>query len=826
MFPNEQGLSKEEVIKRQQQYGPNVLPEKPPPSQFSLFLSQLKSPLVYILLIAALVTIVIGHMADAIIIFIAVFLNTILGYIQEQRATSALLALKKYVTHESTVIRDGKRITVHTTEIVPGDIVILDQGVNIPADGTLLFANRLYIDESLLTGESVPVNKNKDDAVYMGTIIGSGQGMMRVDAIGAKTKMGAIATHIQKNEEDTPLQKQLKRFSQQLVLIIAALTIFVFLLGVLYKFSWTEIFITSVALAVSSIPEGLLVSLTVVLAIGMQKIVKHRGLVRKLSAAETLGGVTVICVDKTGTLTQGKMEVVDHIGDEKELAKQALLANDLDDPMIIAAFTWGRTVIKDFISKHQRLDSIPFSPKERFFISLHKWTDATNMIFVNGAPELLLTWSSMKEEEKKEIHELIETLTKQGKRLIGFARKEADNTKQTIEYNDAKEGLAWTGLLAFSDPVRLGVKEALDVAKTAGIKTVVITGDYPKTSEFVLSELGMRVNSHEIMLGAELEKITTEELANKVKTIRLFARTTPDQKFLIVDALKKNGEIVAMMGDGVNDAPALHQADIGIVVGEATDVAKESADLVLLDSNFSTIVKAIEEGRSMFENIRKIILYLLSDAFAEIVVVFGGIVLGLPLPITATQILWINLVSDGFPNLSLTIDPKRTTIMMEKPRNPKERLVNRWMMTLISAVSIIAGLLALTSFVIIYKVTKDIILARSFAFIVLGLNSLAYVFSVRALMTPFWKNHLFENKWLILAVGIGFCLQIVPFLTPSLQQFFGLTHLNFSYWVTAIALSVTMFFVIEVFKLVYRYRSTVDSPGSKNSGDSRSDDVA
>lgn len=805
MFPNEQGLSQEEVLARKKQYGLNVLPEKPPPSQLSLFFAQLKSPLVYILLIASVVTMIIGHVSDALIILLAVCINTILGYIQERRATNALFALKKYVTHESIVIREGQRITISTMDIVPGDIVILDQGANIPADGTLLFANRLYVDESLLTGESVPVQKQKDASVSMGTVIASGQGMMRVVSIGADTKMGTIATHIQKTEEDTPLQQQLKRFSKQLVFVIGILTTFIFILGVLYQFSWTEIFITSVALAVSSIPEGLLVSLTVVLAIGMQKIVKHRGLVRKLSAAETLGGVTVICVDKTGTLTQGKMEVVDHIGDEKELARQVLLANDLDDPMTISAFTWGRTGMKDFISQHQRLDSIPFSPKERFFMSLHTWSDTKNMVFVNGAPELLLSWSTATQKEKEDILMTIEELTRQGKRLIGFARKEVIGTKTSVDHTDAKKGLTWVGLLAFSDPVRVGVKDALNEAKTAGINIIVITGDYPKTSEFVLSELGMQVKNHEIMLGEELETMTSEDLAKKVKTIRLFARTTPDQKLLIVNALKKNGEVVAMMGDGVNDAPALHQADIGIVVGEATDVAKESADLVLLDSNFSTIIKAIEEGRSMFENIRKIILYLMSDAFAEIIIVMGSIILRLPLPITAVQILWINLVSDGFPDLALTIDPKRTDIMKEKPRNPKERLVNAWMMTLIGTVSGIAGILALLSFIVLYTLTGDIVLARTFTFIVLGLDSLTYVFSVRALMTPFWKNHLFENKWLIAAVGIGFILQLVPFSTSSLRQFFGLTHLSLFYWIMAICLSILMFFVIEAFKLIYHY---------------------
>ncbi len=804
MFPNEPGLSNEEAKKRQQQYGANVLPEKPPPSQFSLVLQQVKNPFVYVLLAAAVVTSIIGHFSDALIILLAVFINTILGFIQESRANNALYALKHYVTSKATVIRNGQRISINTSDIVPGDFVVLDQGTKVPADGKLTFANRLYIDEAVLTGESLPVNKSKGDIVFMGTVVSSGQAIFLVEAIGASTKMGAIALQIQEKEEDTPLQRQLKGFSKQLVSIICVLTILVFILGLLNKFSLVEIFITSVALAVSSIPEGLLVSLTVVLSIGMQKIVKHRGLVRKLSAAETLGRVTVICVDKTGTLTQGKMEVVDYLGDKEKLAEQVLLANDLDDPIVISAFEWGRTIISDFVSEHPRLDSIPFSSKERFFMSLHEWSKKNNILFVNGAPELLLGWTTLSEAEKKAVNQNIDDLTKQGKRLIGFARKEVSLNKKDLESDDAKGGLTWVGILAFSDPVRFGVKESLKLAHEAGIRTTVITGDYSTTAEFVLTELGMGVNKDEILLGSELEKLTVEELAQKVRSIKLFARTTPDQKLMIVEALKRNGEIVAMMGDGVNDAPALYKADIGIVVNEATDVAKESADLVLLDSNFATIVGAIEEGRTMFDNIRKIILYLMSDAFAEILVVVGGIMMGLPLPITAAQILWINLISDGFPGLALTIDPKRANIMKEVPRPPREKLVNRWMVVLIGLVSLTAGLIALSSFIIVYKMTNDIVTARSVAFITLGLNSLAYVFSVRSLMTPFWENHLFENKWLVVAVVAGLGLQVVPFMSPSLRQFFGLGELSLIYWIVAIGLSILMFFVIEMFKMGYK----------------------
>lgn len=806
MFPKQKGLSNEEAQKRLVEYGLNVLPEKPPPSQWSVFLSQFKNPLVYVLLLAGLVTLLLNHISDSLIILLAVLINTILGFIQERRANQALYALKKFVTQKAQVVREGKRIKIDTSGIVPGDLVILNQGSKVPADGELAFANRMYFDEAIITGESVPVSKQQGEEVYMGTTVSSGQGMIRIKATGAGSKIGTIAKEIQEIKEDTPLKKQLGNFSKKLVILVLSLTAFVFLIGVIRGNELVEMFTTAVALAVSSIPEGLLVSLTVVLAIGMQKILKRRGLVRRLACAETLGGVTTICVDKTGTLTQGKMQVVDFFGDKEELAKQTILANDLDDPIVIAAFAWGRETIKDFIEKHQRLDSIPFSPKERFFMSLHQWTGKTNMVFVNGAPDFLLQWSSLGENEKKEIADKINELTSQGKRLIGFARKEVTSDKKNLYSGDAKDSLSWVGLLAFSDPVRPSVKEALASAKEAGIKIIVITGDYSNTSEFVLAEIGMPVTENEIIMGNEIEKLSLEELSEKVKTVKLFVRTTPDQKHKIVEALKRNKEIVAMMGDGVNDAPAIHEADIGIVVSEASDVARESADLVLLDSNFATIVAAVEEGRGIFDNIRKITLYLLSDSFAEIIVVIGSITVGLPLPITAVQIIWINLVSDGFPGLALTIDPKRPGIMKERPRPAGERLVNNWMISLIGIVSLTAGFVAFFVFIITYGLTRDVALARSMTFITLGLNSLAYVFSVRSLMVPFWRNHLFENKWLVVAVVAGFGLQFFPFLTAATRRFFGVVYLPVKYWLIAFMLSLLVFVVVELFKQVTRLK--------------------
>jgi len=804
MLPEQIGLTTAEVEKRLSKFGPNILPEKPPPSDISIFLSQLKNPLIYVLIFAGLATFFLKHYSDAVIIAMAVIINTILGFFQERRAGKALSALKSLVSPQAEVVRDGKRKKVGANEVVPGDIIVLSQGMKVPADGKLVFVNRMFINEAILTGESQPASKANNEKVYMGTVVSSGQGAMEAQVTGALTQIGKIAEGVQETSEDTPLKKQIGRFSKQLLVLVVFLTLFVFVIGLASGESLIEIFKTAVALAVSAIPEGLIVSLTVVLAIGMQRILRRNGLVRNLTSAETLGGVTTICIDKTGTLTQGKMTVTDVVGDTVELAKQAILANDLDDPLVIAAFEWARGYIKDYIQEHPRLDSIPFSSKERFFASLNKWKKGENIIFVSGAPDSLLSWSDIKESEKEKIMQKIEDLTKEGKRVIGFSRKVVPSSNKRLSKKDVKGSLNWIGLLSFSDPVRPGVRDALSKANEAGIKIIVITGDYANTAEAVLTEIGMSISETEELLGEDLEKLSVEELAEAVRHIKLFARTTPEQKLKIVEALKKNGERVAMMGDGVNDAPAINKADIGIVVGDASDVARESADLVLLDSNFATIVGAVEEGRGIFENIRKIILYLLSDAFGEIVTVTFAIIVSLPLPVTAVQILWINLVSDGFPSLALTVDPKRKGIMVDPPRPPKERVVTNWMKILIGIVSLVSGLLALAFFTYVLRSSGDVKLARSVAFLTLGINSLVYVFSVKSLTTSFWKGNIFDNKWLIAAVLAGFGLQAFPFIFPFSRQFFDVSSLPISYWLVALGLSALMFIMVEVSKIIFR----------------------
>ncbi len=804
MFPQETGLSSQEARVRLARYGANLISEKPPPSNLATFFSQFKNPLVYVLILAGVTTLLLKHFSDTAIILAAVLVNTVLGFLQEAKAGRALSALKQLVAPQADVVRDSKRQKIEAKEVVPGDMVILSQGMKVPADGQLIHNNRLFVNEAILTGESLSVAKAKGEEVYMGTTVSSGQGLMEARVTGANTQIGKIAQEVGETPEDTPFKRQISHFSRHLLVLVGALTLFVFIIGLISGESIIEIFKTAVALAVSAIPEGLIVSLTVVLAIGMQRILKRNGLVRTLTSAETLGGVTTICVDKTGTLTEGKVKVIDVVGDRLELAKQAVLANDLDEPLVVAAFEWARQFVKDYLQEHPRLDSIPFSSKQRFFASLHKWKEGKNIIFVNGAPDFLLSWSNIPEGQKKKIQQQIEDLTKEGKRVIGFARKEVPKSQRKLVRDQVKSGLSWIGLLSFSDPVRPGVTEAMDKAQKAGIRIIVITGDYPNTAKAVLTEIGLPALESEVLLGDDLEKLSLTELSREVTKIKLFARTTPDQKLKIVEALKRNGEVVAMMGDGVNDAPAINKADIGIVVGDASDVARESADLILLDSNFATIVAAVEEGRGIFENIRKIILYLLSDAFGEIVTVILAIVASLPLPVTAVQILWINLVSDGFPSLALTVDPKRKGIMQEPPRSPKENVVNGWMKVLIGAVSAFSGVFALAFFAYVFNAGGDLKLARSVAFLTLGVNSLVYVFSVRNLATPFWKSNILGNKWLIVAVVAGFMLQAVPFITPQSREFFDTASIPLNYWLVSLALAALMFIMIEVSKFVLR----------------------
>lgn len=801
MLDQYSGLSSSKVRELKGQFGPNLLPQSPPPTRLQVFLSQLKNPFIYVLIGATLVTLLIGHLSDALIIMLAVIINTILGYIQEYKANNSLAALTGYLTSQIKVIRDGKLSLIDANEIVPGDIVSLDAGSRIPADGIVLDSNRSSVNEALLTGESRPLVKRKNDQIFMGTILSSGQIIMRVEQIGSSTKMGEIAARLNTKAPRTPLERQLGRLSRQILIVIALLLVVVFALGLIRQLPLDVIFVTAVALAVSSIPEGLVVSLTIILAIGMQKIMRYRGLVRRLTSAETLGGVTVICLDKTGTLTTGELSVIEVDGDKKVLATQIIASSDHDDPLVIAAHGWAvSTLPKTTIPR--RLDTLPFESKRRFTATLHS-NGGDNTLYVSGAPETIMVGLKLSESDRLALESKLEKWAQYGHRVVAYAHKTVSKQQMVLKEDQVIGDLTLSGIIAFDDPVRRSVAPALSQAHLAGIRTLVITGDYAPTAQKILSLLGINLTPSEIMLGDDFVRLSQNDRSQVVSKIKLFARTTPDQKLLIVESLKANSEVVAMMGDGVNDAPALHLSDIGIVVGSASDVAKETADLILLDSNFATVIHAIREGRTMFDNLRKIILYLLCGAFAEIIVVIASISLGYPLPLTAAQILWINIVSDGFPSLALTIDPSRRDIMHSKPRSPNEPLLTRWMLRLILTVSIFSAFFAFISFVVTYNLSGDHVLARSVAFLTLGLNSLIYVFSVRLLTTPFWRDNLLANSYLTGAVLLGIVLQLTPFIFTPLRAFFGVVALPVRTYLIAFGLSLLLFIVVEIFKVVY-----------------------
>lgn len=801
------GLTTEKAQKRLKQFGLNILPEKPPPSSFLILLDQFKSPLVYVLLLAALVTLFLRDLPDTAIILLAVFLNTVLGFYQERKAKKALYALSRILSPQTKVRRDGKERLITAREVVPGDLVVLELGEKVPADGTLTEAIDLTVSEAVLTGESQPVRKGLKEQVFAGTIVSSGRGVMLVEKTGPETRLGQIATALEVKEEQTPLEKKIAGLASSLALLVGVICFLLFVSGLILGKDLIEMFMTSVAIAVAAIPEGLIVSLTVILAIGMQRILKRKALVRNLASAETLGSVTVICADKTGTLTEGKMRVVREDFTDRQLGFRAsLLCNNLRDPLEYAMKEYAekelKLTIEEAKSKYPRLDEIPFSPQTKVVATLHP-----GIMFVSGAPEIIIENCKLQISNRKMWLERFDQYGREGYRMVGFAYKKIKSLKSKIK-NDDLESLEWLGLLLYEDPVRPEVADSLKKCQEAGIKVKVITGDHVATSVAVLKKLGFKVKTGEIIGGEELAKLTTQELKERISRIVLFARTDPLQKLKIIEALKEKGEVVAMMGDGVNDAPALAKADIGIVVGQASEVAKETADMILLDSNFATIAAAIEEGRGIFDNLRKVILYLLSDVFDEVAIILGAILLGLPLPLLAGQILWINLVSDGLPALALTIDPKREGLMKRPPQDPQEAILNSEIKGMIGIISFFVTLPTLFLFWFFLKTTGDLLSARSLTFALFGTQSLFYVFSCRSLYHPVWQNKPLSNPWLIVAIIFGFLLLFLAIYYPPLAAILKVAPLGIFEWGVVMATSLAVVILIEAAKLIFVLKSS------------------
>ncbi|HKZ45565.1 MAG TPA: HAD-IC family P-type ATPase, partial [archaeon] len=739
---SEIGLNRIDAKLRLEEYGPNTLTERRRIEPIKIFLRQFKSFLIIILIVAAAISAFFRSITESYIIISIVLINAVLGFAQEYKAEKAMEALKKMASPTSKVIRSGKQIEIPSRKLVPGDVIHLEEGDKVPADARLFKISSLKVDESSLTGESMPITKEtrilrdaplaeRKNMVFLGTTVSYGNAYAVVANTGMQTEMGKIAKMIQVEEvEVTPLQKRLDQFGIWMGILVIILSCITFMLGVARKGDLLTMFMTSVVLAVSAVPEGLPAIVTATLALGMRKMTKFNAFVRKLSAVETLGCTTVICADKTGTMTTNEMTVrkiycddktisiskigfepmgeftSDEIANPKEdehvrlLLKIGLLCNDarleyVDDrwqvsgdptegALVVAAAKanmWMEKIKNDYST----IAELPFSSERKMMTTVHQ---SKNGIFAysKGAPETILEFckhtykdkkvKALREEEKEKILSATHKMASEGLRVIAFAFKEMEKAEFTPE--KVEENLIFAGLAGIIDPPREEVKESIRICKEAGINVVMITGDHKQTATSIARELGIIQDEYETVLtGNELNELTEEKLEKIVENVKVYARVSPEHKVKILNALKKNGHVVAMTGDGVNDAPALKNAHIGVAMGvKGTDVAKEASDIVLLDDNFSTIVKTVEEGRGIYDNIKKTVRFLLSINFDEMFVVVLAMLMYLPLPFLPIHILWINLVSDSLPALSLSIDTKEKEIMKRKPRNPKEHILS------------------------------------------------------------------------------------------------------------------------------------------------------
>lgn len=837
----ETGLTSEEAKRRLDQFGPNELPKKKEFSEIRLLIDQIKSPLIYILIIAGFVAFLLGEIVDSVVIFLAVVVNTLLGFFQERKASKALAALSKVLMPTANVIRDGQVQRIPIEEIVPGDLVVLSPGERIAADGEVVEAVNLLVEEAILTGESMPVKKGDtghgirdttEGQVFMGTTVMGGRGKMVVSRTGKETEMGKIATSLRTTKEErTPLQKRLEEFSKLLAVLIGVICLVILGMGLLEEYEFVQMFETAVAVAVAAIPEGLAVSLTVILALGMQRILKKKALVRKLVAAETLGSVSVICADKTGTLTEGKMRVVgievgqvgkvEKVEEEKLLLKGMILCNNMINPLEVAMREWVEKKVEkvgqveQVEKEYPRVEEIPFSSEHKYIATRHVTGDKQHekeIIFLSGAPEIVLSKGEISDKERSRWMKKIEEEAKKGRRIIAFATAKAPNEVKARKIfdslkpgeNSEVEGLKFLGVVFFEDPVRESVKKALEECQKAGIETKVITGDYKETAAAVLRQVGFKLDSKNFsMSGDELEKISADQLRENVEGIVLFYRVDPHQKLKIVEALKANGEVVAMMGDGVNDAPAIKKADIGIVVDSASDVARETADMVLLDSNFATIVAAVRGGRAIFETMKKVIVYLLSDSFTEVILVGGSLLLGLPLPLLPVQILWVNLVEDGLPAMALSFEPEEEEVMKDKPRPREAPILDKEMKILIFVIGLVTDGFLLGLFIWLLRAGWEMTLVRTVIFAGLGLDSLLYVFSCKTFRRNLWHEHVFNNSFLIASVLIGYIMLIGSLYLPVFQLLLRTQPLSFELWFLIGGLGIIKVGLIELVKWLF-----------------------
>lgn len=849
------GLDTAEINKRLQTYGLNSLPRKKALTGLKLFLGQFKNPLVFILLAALLISFFAGHKSDSLIIFIVVMVTNIVGFLQEWKANNALEKLNQAVTHKIRAWRNNQLVIIKREFLVPGDIIEISAGDVIPADARVFEIKDLKINEAALTGESLAVDKSiaelkseasladRKNMVYQGTIVAAGFAKALVTATGQNTEIGQIAKLIKETSEGlTPLQKQINSFGLKLGLFLIIANIVIFLIGIISGRDIFEMFMVSVVIVVSAVPEGLIPAMAIILAIGMQHLAKKQGLVRQAIAAETLGSVSVICADKTGTLTQGEMLVDKFIGlggTEKikkeslalkiavlcndglienpgdELSKLQISGNPTDKALLLAGAGVG--LYRQELEKlNPRLDEILFSSDSKLMATLNKSEDGREIIYIKGAPEKLLAQSAkiyhegqekkLSAQDRKMFAERLAEFTGTGARVIALAYKDkSGGSSERLQATDL-DNLTLVGFFSLRDQIRSDVKQAIKSCRRAGIRVVIITGDNIQTATAIVQEIGLEINNHNAIDGDALDKLTDAELKKRIMDIRLYARVSPHHKLRIVNAFQEIGKTVAMTGDGINDSPALKKADIGVAIGSGTDVAKEAADLVLMDNSFLTIVEAVKQGRITFLNIRKVILYLFTDCFQEMVIIGTSVILGWPLPILPVQVLWIKLIEDPLPAASLAFDVSDDNVMKEKPRHRKQPLLTAALQKIIVFYALVMDCLALAIFYYYFKIIGDITLARTVMFATLGLSTMFYIYAVRSLNTSIFKMRHFSNKFLVVATLLGAALIAASVYLPLLNRLLTTVPLRAVDWALILGYGVITMFVFELGKYVSGYK--------------------
>ena len=869
LHSSERGLSNAEAVLRLKQYGQNKLPEEKVDGIFTIFLRQFQSPLIYILVAASIVVFVIGEMVDGSIILAVLLFNAIVGTIQEGKAQNTLLALKKFIETKATSLRDDKEIIIPDTELVPGDILILQEGEKVPADARVIVSHNLKVDEAALTGESEPVHKTSEreatgetvgqykNIVCKGTNIVAGNGRAIVIATGSQTTIGAIASKIALVNTEIPLKGNIRYLSRLIIATVAIVSIVIFTLGIAVGKPVKDMFTTVVSLSVSIVPEGLPIVVTLILAMGVWRMSKRNALVKKLQAVEALGQASIIAVDKTGTITKNELVIqkvyvgekifdIGGVGYEPKgnISLNGRIIDSANHPELllagkIGAFCASARVMysdedkrfrisgdpteaamlvlsqklgfhkEDLERESKVLGEIPFDYRLKYHAMLHD-VDIKNFLTSVGAPEVILElsntiWSDGKRkeltsEERKKLESTFYKMSQEGLRVVAFAiDPDAGKTLKSEKIRN----LSFVGFYGMRDATRPEAASAIKKAELAGVKVVMITGDHKITAQAIAKEIGIWHEGDEVLTGSEIDAMSDTELSDRLKTVSVFARVNPEHKMRIIDAYRARGEVVAMTGDGVNDAPSLVAADLGVAMGNiGTEVAKEASDIVLLDDNLESIVSAIEEGRSIYKTIKKVILYLFSTSMGEVFSIIGALILGYPLPILAAQIIWLNFVTDGFLDVSLAMEPKEKHLLDGKFEKPNKYLVDKLMARRMVLMSLAMAIGTLFLFKNYYE--ADLAKAWTISLTVLAAFQWFNAWNCRSDSKSIFSMNPFSNKYLVWATVTVISLQLLAIYTPAMNTYLKTVPLNLSDWMLIVPVAILIVLVEEIRKVFYR----------------------